>query len=315
MSTEGPDLEFTFAHLSDVHLGPISHGDIWRNFALKRLIGGLSWGLKRRKIHDAAVAMAVAQDIRKIKPDHVAFTGDLLNIAAHEEFRRGAQWLACLGDGPDVSFTPGNHDAYVRVAHEKGLSHFSAYMSGDMRRPEDKKTAGFPFIRLRRNVAFIGLNTAVPQTLYRAGGRLGPDQLALLKSDLLELKARGFYRVVMLHHPPLPGLATARKSLSDAFYMQEVLKAEGAELVLHGHNHRRMLNSLPSDHGPLAIHGVPSASASGMGKWPPAEWHHYSVDRSKGRWRTQVTVRTYDAATMVFNTGLEFELHAPPVSV
>jgi 3',5'-cyclic AMP phosphodiesterase CpdA len=308
-------LDFTFAHLSDVHLGPISHGDVWRNFALKRVLGGLSWGLKRRKLHSAAIARAMAEDIRAAKPDHVAFTGDLLNIAAHAEFSRGVSWLAGLGGGEDVSFTPGNHDAYVRVDHERGLSHFSTYMQGDMWRPEDKMAAGFPFIRLRRNIAFIGLNTAVPQKLFRAGGQLGRQQLTLLAADLKELRERGFYRVVMLHHPPLPGLCSARKALSDVVQMQEILLAEGAELVLHGHNHTRTFNTLETESGLAGVHGVPSASSSGSGKYPPSEWHHYAVARIKGRWRTIVTVRALDPATVVFKTAAEFELHGARAQV
>jgi 3',5'-cyclic AMP phosphodiesterase CpdA len=101
-------------------------------------------------------------------------------------------------------------------------------------------TTPFPYVRLRRNVALIGLSTAVPQPLHRASGILGPTQLDALEILLNDLRERGFARVVMIHHPPLPGLASSRKALIDAGQLRNVLEAQGAELVLHGHNHEHM---------------------------------------------------------------------------
>ncbi|MGH6855151.1 MAG: metallophosphoesterase, partial [Aestuariivirga sp.] len=72
---------FSLAHLSDVHLGPLPPGAAWRNFETKRLIGYLSWHLRRRKLHDPAVAAIVAEDIKAAAPDHIAFTGDMVNLA------------------------------------------------------------------------------------------------------------------------------------------------------------------------------------------------------------------------------------------
>ncbi len=304
MSTEGLVLEFTFAHFSDVHLGPLPSGAVWRDFALKRVLGGLSWGWRRHHIHVPQVADALVADVLAHTPDHVAFTGDLVNISAVAEFDRGAHWFAKVGSADHVSFTPGNHDAYVPVSYEDGLKKFAPYMTGDFRRGS---ATSFPFVRLRRNVASVGLNSAVPQSLTRAGGTLGPDQLRLLAQDLRDLKARGFFRVVMLHHPPFPGLAIERKALTDAPELADVLKLEGAELILHGHNHQDMFNMLSS--GDIPAHGVASASSCGRGHHAAATWHRYAIDRSKGKWRVNVTVRSYDPATRLFKTTREFVLH------
>ncbi len=301
-------MAFTFAHFSDVHLGPMPPGAVWQDFAFKRVLGGLSWALRRRAIHSPAVAEALVADIQAHNPDHIAFTGDLINIAAKPEFPRGARWLAKVGSVDAVSFVPGNHDAYVHVTDHDGLRHFSDYMAGDLKRPEGSDGKVFPFVRLRRNVAFIGLDTARPQSLWRAGGTLGDTQLNMLGVQLRDLKARGFYRVVMLHHPPLPGLAVARKALTDAAALQSVLKAEGAELVLHGHNHRRMFNTFAWEGGVAAVNGVPSASSTGHGAHEAAEWHHYSVDRSKAQWRTTLTVRALVGGTTRFESQPAIEL-------
>jgi 3',5'-cyclic AMP phosphodiesterase CpdA len=290
-------LTLTLAHLSDAHLGPLPPGAAWDNFALKRLIGALSWKLNRHKLHDPAISHAVIEDIKSAAPEHVAFTGDLVNISAHAEFTRGLHWLLDFGDPTWISFVPGNHDAYVPVPWKYGLAHLEPYMTGDM-----AIASMFPYVRLRRNLAMIGLNSAVPQSLTKAAGQLGPRQLEILPGLLRDLKARGYYRAVLLHHPPLPGLAPARKALRDAALLRDVLAREGAELVLHGHNHRHMLNVLQGPDGKIPLIGVPSASMCGGGHHEPAAWNLYEIDRYQGTWRTNVTIRGWDpeSHTMVF---------------
>ena len=149
-------------------------------------------------------------------PDHICFTGDLVNIAAKAEFRRGLQWLKTVGTPENLTMVPGNHDAYVHVAHETGLGLLNPYMEGDGASSDHI----FPFVRLRRNVAIIGVSSALPQSLNRAGGTLGKEQRNALATRLADLGARGFYRLVMIHHPPLPGLTPARRALTDASELQ-----------------------------------------------------------------------------------------------
>ena len=80
---------FNLAHLSDLHLGPLPKGAARRHFALKRSIGAMNWRLSRHKLHDPAVAMAIAEDIREVRPDHVACTGDIVNVAAITALQSG----------------------------------------------------------------------------------------------------------------------------------------------------------------------------------------------------------------------------------
>ena len=265
-------------------------GAAWENFALKRLVGALSWKLNRHKLHDPAISSALFEDIKTAAPDHVAFTGDIVNISAHAEFTQALRWLQAFGDPTWISFVPGNHDAYVRVPWEHGLAHFGPYMIGDMA----AAASMFPYVRLRRNLAMIGLNSAIPQTLTKAAGQLGGGQLETLAGLLRDLKAKGYYRAVMIHHPPLPGLAPARKALADAVQLRDVLAREGAELVLHGHIHRQMLNVLEGPDGAIPVVGVPSASMRGDGRHEPAAWNLYEIDRHQGTWRTNVSIRGWD---------------------
>jgi 3',5'-cyclic AMP phosphodiesterase CpdA len=305
-------LALTLAHLSDIHLGPLPQGAVFKNFAFKRLLGGISWRLNRQQIHDPAVARAIVDDIKAAAPDHVALTGDLVNVSALAEFERGGDWLNDFGKPDWISFVPGNHDAYVRVRWEKGLSHFARFMEGDMSVPATLTSrhlaAVFPYVRLRRNLALIGLSSAQPQSLLKAGGTLGVKQLQALAKILRELKAKGYYRAVMIHHPPLTGLAVPRKALTDTKSLQEVLSAEGAELVLHGHNHIEMINELQGVSGKIPVIGVPSASSNGFALHEPAAWNLYEISRNRGVWQTEVTIKAWNSATKAIVIKRQFTL-------
>jgi 3',5'-cyclic AMP phosphodiesterase CpdA len=296
-------LTICFAHLSDVHLGPMPAGATFAHFALKRVIGSIGWYRGRRKNYLPQIANAVRADILAAKPLHVAFTGDLVNIAAWSEFTQGAGWLKDFGDGDFISFTPGNHDEYVPVPWEHGLGKFAHHMTSDKRDEE-----GFPYIRLRRNIAFIGINGACKQGLFSAGGTVGEAQRNKLASYLSNLRKQGFYRAVMIHHPPAPGLAHVARALSDATEMKAVLETEGAELVMHGHNHKRSLTLLDSKDGQIPIIGVPSASMMTGNRHDAAAWNKYEVTRSKGQWHTEVSIRQWNGTTM--QDGAKFRL--PP---
>jgi 3',5'-cyclic AMP phosphodiesterase CpdA len=299
-------MAFSLAHFSDVHLGPLPKGSTFSNFSAKRFVGALSWHFNRKKIHQPAIALALVEDIKNNHPDHVAFTGDVVNIAAFAEFSAAAAWIKNIGPSDKVSYVPGNHDAYVRVAWDKTLGLFEEYMSSDMRQEHL-----FPYIRLRRNIALFGVNGATPQSWTRAGGEVGPAQRQRLSEKLKSLREQGFYRAVMIHHPPAPGLAHPLRSLSDAAELKAVLEQEGADLVMHGHNHTQTLNWLESKHGSVPIVGVPSASMVDDGKHQAASWNNYKIDRAKGKWQTHLTIRQWQGKEMSFKTVSEFKLAKP----
>ena len=303
---------FTLAHLSDLHLGPLPAGSAHRHFALKRTLGVMNWRFSRHRVHNPAVALAIAADIVREAPDHVALTGDIVNVAAREEFVAASRWMNAFGTPDWISFVPGNHDCYVRMAWEHGLLHLSPYMQGDMRVPLTQDSpqiaTPFPYVRLRRNVALIGVSTAAPQPLHRASGQLGRTQLKSLAHLLSDLRERGYARVVMIHHPPLPGLASPRKALIDAAPLRDVLEAQGAELVLHGHNHEHMLNTLNSRFGAVHVLGVPSASLIEEQHHPLAAWNMYRIQRLAGKWQIDVSIRSYDPASRQVAPLTEFTL-------
>ena len=112
----------------------------------------------------------------------------------------------------------------------------------------------------------------------------------------------------MIHHPPLPGLASPRKALFDAGQLRDVLEAQGAELVLHGHNHEHMLNTLNSRFGTVHVLGVPSASLVESEHHPVAGWNLYRIQRQAGKWQIEVTIRSFDPASRQVSRLTDFAL-------
>jgi 3',5'-cyclic AMP phosphodiesterase CpdA len=302
---------FSLAHLSDVHLAPLPRVSP-AELNGKRFIGYHSWQYRRRHIHRPEILQALVADLLAHKPDHVALTGDLINLSLKAEFRVAAKWLAALGEADWITFVPGNHDTYVPFPWDTGLGLWADYMAGDMRVSGAHNVAGlaapFPFVRQRGEVALIGASSAVPMGWRIAAGRLGTTQIEALRGILRDLRLRGFFRILLIHHPPLPGQAETRKALVDAAEFKAVLEEEGADLVLHGHNHEAMFTRLDSAHGPVNVIAVPSASSAARGGKPPAAWNLYQVRRRDGGWSCNVVERTYDRETRKLATTREFEL-------
>ncbi|MFZ4533895.1 MAG: metallophosphoesterase, partial [Alsobacter sp.] len=76
---------FRLAHLSDPHLGPVPQPRL-RELAGKRLTGYMNWRRGRDRVHDMAVLDRIVADMQAHAPDHIACTGDLINIGLHGEF-------------------------------------------------------------------------------------------------------------------------------------------------------------------------------------------------------------------------------------
>jgi 3',5'-cyclic AMP phosphodiesterase CpdA len=100
--------------------------------------------------------------------------------------------------------------------------------------------------------------------------------------------------VVLLHHPPCPDGLSWRKRLVDAAEFRSVIERCGAELVLHGHDHKFGSATIETIDGQAMVFGVPSASAVAEGKRPQSHYHLYGIERSAKGWEIAVTARRYD---------------------
>jgi 3',5'-cyclic AMP phosphodiesterase CpdA len=269
-------VKFLLAHLSDPHVGPLPRP---RRHELigKRATGYLNWTRSRSRIHDMAVLDQIVADVKAHHPTHIAVTGDVSNIGLPAEFRLARSWLENLGAPENVSFVPGNHDAYVRGSLPALSRSFAPFTAG-----EQDEGEVYPYVRLRGEVALIGLSSAVPTPPFIASGYLGRRQLQAAERLLLDTGRRGLFRIVMLHHPPRMSVSSLGRGLVDAYGFAEVIRRAGAELIVHGHEHRLNLGRMETPKGLAPVVGVPSASVvRGIGH-QRAGYHLFEVTCAGG---------------------------------
>jgi 3',5'-cyclic AMP phosphodiesterase CpdA len=287
---------FRLAHLSDPHVPPLPKPRVGE-LMNKRLLGYLSWQHRRKAIHRADLLERLTDDLRSERPDHVVVTGDLVNISLPGEFETAADWLRRLGTPERVTVVPGNHDAYVALPFSRSWRHWAGYMSDEADGNPGREPTGygdFPLIRRRGPVAVVGTSSALPSGPGMATGKLGAAQLGELERQLGLLGQEGLFRVVLIHHPPLDETTKHRKRLLDSAGFRAALGRAGAELVLHGHDHRFLEAELDGDKGPVPVFGVPSASARPYGDRPGAHYLLYEVVKTDTGWLLTVRARGFE---------------------
>lgn len=273
---------FVLAHLSDPHLAPLPRpGPL--ELLSKRGLGYINWLRGRRSIHRADILAALVADLKERTPDHVAVTGDLINLSLTREFAPARAWLEGLGGPHEVTLVPGNHDAYVRAAATFAERNWGDYMRGDI-------GESFPFVRRRGPLALVGLSTSLPTLPLAATGRLHGDQLVRLGEVLTKLKREQVFRVVLIHHSPVEGANYFRR-LTNAGALRDVLREHGAELLLHGHHHEASLQWLPGPKIRIPVVGVPSASGAPERHDDPAGYNLYEIEGAWGAWHCTMIMR------------------------
>lgn len=272
---------FRLAHISDPHLGPLPEPRL-RELMGKRVLGYLNWRLNRgRGGMRPAVLDALVADLRAHAPDHVAVTGDIVNIALDAELEPARQWIASLGSPHDVSVVPGNHDAYVPGALHRATESWGAFMCGD-----DGDIVRFPFVRRRGSVVIVGVSSAKPTGPFMATGHFDASQALRLAELLAHLGREGLYRAVLIHHPPSRNAIHWAARLVGAERFRQVIRQSGAELVLHGHTHRSSIDWIDGHDAPVPVIGVPSASKSPGPEKRGAGWSLFEIDGGPGAWTT-----------------------------
>lgn len=288
--------EITIAHLSDVHLAPLAA--FWPNYwNAKRFLGFANWVVRRRKSHLRAVVDLLTADLAHQHVDHIAVSGDLINIGLPQEYETALLWLHSLGPPSFVSVVPGNHDIYTRLRRHSGVGRWARYMESDDWGAELAPGPGprFPYVRrIGEAVALVGLNSAVPTPPGVASGELGPEQIQECRRILRELGRRRMFRLVMIHHPPLISQVLAGRDLKDAAALEEVLLDAGAEMVIHGHNHRDMVSWHRTSAGLMPVVGIASASIGRVHRYEPlARYNIYRLHRpgANHSWRIELIGR------------------------
>ena len=282
---------FRLAHISDAHLGPLP-GVTYRDLASKRALGYVNWQRNRRRtMHDAVIDTLVA-DLKASGADHIAVTGDLVNLALDSEIEMARLWLENLGLPRNVSVVPGNHDAYVPGAFDKTCRAWAPWMSGDGANIQVDRHS-FPYLRQRGDVALIGVSTARATAPFMANGFFEEKQAGRLAAILDETGSQGLCRVILIHHPPIRGAVAQTKRLFGIRRFQNIVRRHGAELVLHGHTHQSSIYAIPGPAGDVPVVGVAAAGAAqgDTGGHDPARYNLFSIQRLGTAW--QCTLREF----------------------
>ena len=134
-------------------------------------------------------------------------------------------------------------------------------------------------------------------------------------SASLEAAGReGLFRVVLVHHPPLPGPGGERRALRDRGALRDALRRTGAELVLHGHHHAVLRAGVEGPAGPIPVLGAPLALRAG--RRAPAGWLLHRIawgDGGGAGWRIDTVFRTWHPAAGAFRDAERWTLRVQAV--
>ncbi len=288
---------FRLAHISDVHLTPLPPVS-WIQLASKRITGYLNWKLNRERAITNDYFDTLLAHLEDAQPDHIAITGDLVNLSLPLEILRARDFLERMGTGETVSAICGNHDAYVPGALKRSLKAWETYVSSD-----DAKTTkirDFPYLRVRGDVAIIGCNSAEATAPFMATGYFRRAQAKKL-SQLLE-QTKGMCRIVMIHHPPIEHATPGHKKLHGIARFQKVIAQQGAELILHGHTHLATHNEISGPKNKVPVICVPAAGNSTGNLKPPGRFNLFDIERFNNGWRIHWTAKGVAAVNHEFET-------------
>lgn len=224
-------------HLTDPHLSTLE-GEKLSALRGKRWSGYLSWRKNRRKQYLPAVLSKLVEAVQAEEADQILLTGDLVHIGLDTEIAQASEWLATLGSAEQVMLVPGNHDIYATGSAGSVLQAWSEYMfQGGQPLHSNHKEGQFPVVRKMGKISLIGVSTGCVTPMFMATGKLGEEQLQKLEALLSDAVAEGEMAVLLIHHPPLPGMTNWRKALTDAAALDTVLKKYPPLLVFYGHLH------------------------------------------------------------------------------
>lgn len=279
------------AHCSDLHL--LSHdGAGWLKLANKRWLGAANLLSNRSRHYHVAAFDDMIADMNALGIEEILCTGDVTNLALRQEFEFARGKFDRLARGPhDVTVIPGNHDAYVAEGVPLFAEIFAPYATTD---PGWEWTAAdgtgpdddvmWPIVRVRGELALIGLSTSRATPWFTAYGRAGSGQLARAGRALSDPRLAGKVRVVAIHHPPAGKRAESRiRGLRDHAAFAAMIAEHGADLVVHGHEHRNMDEALPGPRGPVPVRGVVSGTYFHDKPHKTARYRIYTLEDGKLR--------------------------------
>ncbi len=277
---------FKLAHFSDPHLSPLPKVYL-HHLLSKRITGFINHRRNRGRLLTDNVLDLLLEDLKTQKPDHIALTGDLVNLGLDEEIRLARIWLETISSPENLSLVPGNHDAYVPFALRQAKKEWAPYFLGD----DTPEKPHFPYYRQRGPLAIIGLSTALATLPFMATGTLGKRQIAEATKLLSKAAENNYFRLILIHHPPFIERRRYHKRLTDYRAFRKMIKKTGAEMILHGHTHRRNITMIDGPDKEIPVIGVPSASSGLSSKHQSARYNLFEIEKEEKNWSVIMTER------------------------
>ncbi len=307
---------FRFVQLSDLHLSTIvSPNPI--HLINKRILGYLSWLRKRRHTHQRWILDLAVEEIHRLKVDHYAITGDLTHIGLKNEFEQASQWLRSVASANDLTLIPGNHDLYVNEKWHRSFALWEKYMLGDNQTRDERSDHAlkqlnqlYPTIRMRKNIAFIGLSSAFDAPWFRATGKVDQQQLTRLHKLLSSKTLDSYCKVLLIHHPVTMTHTPLRKCLLNRDKLISLLKQYPVDLILHGHGHNSCYDSIDCANNKIPVVGMSSSSSTNQTKNHKAEFLLFDITQNTQSWMINKQSYTFDMRQKKFiaTTRKEFML-------
>ncbi len=264
----------------------------------KRMFGFINWQKKRRNIHLFDTLGRLIAEVKKQSPDHIAVTGDLVNLALPDE--------------------------YLVARNLAGTSRLAARRHARRRQPRTPTSKRWSANRSASG-ARICAATIRPSQRFRscAGADRSPSSTfdgGRIRADARDRQARRGTTHASSRHPEkarrgrrVPyrlaassaGSEPRRKSqrLLDGRALIATIAQAGADLVIHGHEHVHSVAWIDGAGRRVPVVGVPSASASPRGHWQPAGFNLYRIEGSAGAWRCEVASWSMNKSGEMIETG------------
>jgi len=273
---------FRVAHVSDLHvLSPF--GFEWRQvFFNKRITGYANLIRQRGRVYRREYLAMVLSAAAK-QADHLVVTGDITNLSLEHEFEEARKLLDAAARTIEVTVVPGNHDVYLPSIQQKRRfwHHFGQFLRSDLPSfARDLQTGPFPCVKLRGAAAIIALSSAVPRPPFIASGRIGDEQLTALAELLVHPEVVRRMPMVLIHHPPVDRrcrLAQLRDGLIDSEQLRSILSRVSRGLVLFGHTHVRVRETIPTAAGALEAISASGAALDHRNPAVRAGFNRYSI--------------------------------------
>ena len=225
-------------HISDIHWLDTTNAH-FSDFLNKRISGGINLLAGRAKKHSKETTECALQKLKDLGCEHLVVTGDLSNLALPAEFQSVKHVLNQYFPDNSMTVVPGNHDFYTRESQIARRFEMYFYPSKPGNLDLGLKET-WPFVKIYKNVAFIGLNSAQPRPWFVAAGRLGQTQLDNLTKALEHPEVASRFKVVVLHHHLFQVLKTPGETLrhlDDRKPFLDICLNAHVNLIVHGHNH------------------------------------------------------------------------------